>query len=92
MLCSIIFAVIIVFEITCNGVAGVHPVDMCDHLPVLEVLYISYNQFHGKLSITIHKCLKLVLKLGQIHIFFLQPIYLEYSSQKIKKMKLGLNI
>ncbi|XP_059634780.1 receptor kinase-like protein Xa21 isoform X2 [Cornus florida] len=42
-----------------NSLSGSLPVDMCSHLPELELLYLAQNQFNGQIPSNLYRCRKL---------------------------------
>lgn len=48
-------------SLSANDLYGNLPMDMCDRIPNLNGLYLSYNQLSGQIPTSLHKCAKLQL-------------------------------
>ncbi|XP_059664307.1 receptor kinase-like protein Xa21 [Cornus florida] len=78
-------------DFSLNGVSGNLPVDMCNHLPELKRLNLSFGELNGQIPPTIYKCSGLQI-LSLAYNRFTGPIPREIGNlTMLKELYLGAN-
>ncbi|XP_019236058.1 PREDICTED: probable LRR receptor-like serine/threonine-protein kinase At4g26540 [Nicotiana attenuata] len=74
-----------------NGLSGSLPTDLCDHLPILKGLYLSFNNLLGHMPPSLSRCYKLQL-LSLSNNEFDGPIHSEIGTlSNLRTLYLGFN-